>query len=247
MVAEGGDVWWTHSGFSDFAGQLVRAPGGRSPRPIHDGLFQPGGVQLGGRFVFYAEWTNSGSLRDEMRGRVLRIPRAGGDVTELATGLGLPTDTALTDRYLYWVDRRRDHVARVGRDGGGAEVIVEGLRGVSSALAAHDGEVFFGVPSGREVELRRFGERSARVDAVAMAPTEVRGLIAIEEGLLLSLWYGSGRVGEAVGFLPRGGDEVVELLPTGASPAVGPRHVYWTASLDGEPRLVRLCRDALPR
>ncbi|MEZ4339004.1 MAG: hypothetical protein R3B82_20495 [Sandaracinaceae bacterium] len=246
IVAEGGDAWWTQAGFSDFAGELVHARGGRSPRAIDDGLFQPGGVQLGARYVFYAEWTNSGSLRDEMRGRMLRIPRGGGDVTELATGLGLPTGTALTDRFLYWVDRRRNHVARVGRAGGEVEIVAADLGGVSSALAAHDGEVFFGVPTGREVEIRRFDERIDAVDVVATAPTEVRGLIAIEEGLLLSLWYGRDRIGEALGFLPRDGAEVIELLPSGSSPAVGPRHVYWTATGE-ESRLVRLCRDALPR
>ena len=49
----------------------------------HD-RFQPGGVYVDGGFVYYAEWTNSGSLRDEMRGRMLRMPAEGGSVGEVA-------------------------------------------------------------------------------------------------------------------------------------------------------------------
>jgi len=121
-VARGGQAWWTSAGLSDFAGELSWARSPDDTRVLDDGLFWPGGVQHDDDWLYYAEWTNSGSLRDEGRGRILRIAPDGGRPVELAAGLGLPTSTALAAEHVYWVDRRRNHVARVPRAGGAVEV-----------------------------------------------------------------------------------------------------------------------------
>lgn len=243
LVARDGEVWWTTSGSSDFAGRLLHAGRGGRVRALVDGLFQPGGVQHDGDAVYFAEWTNSGSLRDERRGRVLRVAPDGGAVRELAVELGLPRDTALDGDHVYWVDGRRDHVARVGRDGGAIEVVLE-RTALGGEIAARGGAVFVSRRlSSAGSELLRLDARTLDAAPLAAIGREVRGIEAIREGLLLVLWDGRGG-GSSVGLLPDGGREVRVLDPDGGSVAVDPTHVYWSRGGD-DPGLVRLCRSAL--
>lgn len=234
-------AWWAHSGRSDFAGEVVRVDRRDRTERLDDGLFQPGGVQYDGENIYYAEWTNSGSLRDEMRGRIFRMNASGGRRTTLAEGLGLPTDTALTGGYVYWVDRRRDHVARVPVDGGDIEIVADVLS-VRSALTADEGAVYF-------ADLRtlfRLDTETLDVQVMAELPTDSRGLVAHPQGVLIQLWYGSGRVGNALGFVPFGG-EFVELDASGSNPIVGNGRIYWNRNSDLDTVVVHVCDEWLAR
>jgi hypothetical protein len=76
----------------------------------------------------------------------------------------------------------------------------------------------------------------------------VRRIVGLQEGVLLSLFYGTGRVGNALGFVPRGQDRLIEIDSRGGYPAVGERRIYWespgfgTGMANG---LNRVCREYL--
>lgn len=240
MAAQDGDAWWTTPGLSDSTGQLVRSPQGSGATVLHGQLFQPGGLQVDATFVYYAEFTNSGSLRDERRGRVLRITRQGTNAVELATELGVVRHTALSGDHIYWSDWRRDHLARVRTDGTQTEeVVAEAARAI---LGSHGNHIYYAV----DTTLLRLDTQSLAIDMVATLPTGARRLLAFEEGVLLSLWYSEARVGDAVGFVPHGSSRVRELDPQGGYPAVGADRVVWSSvDEDGAPVLKQVCRDYL--
>jgi len=142
FVGERARAYWLTVGFGDTTGELRGwAAGGVST--LARGLFWPGSLHGAGEHFYFADGTNSGSLRDEMRGRVLRVRRGGGDVEVLAEALWLPTDIAVRRGFVYWVDSRRGELGRVPMEGGDPEILASGF-GTPRHVVARERELFFG-------------------------------------------------------------------------------------------------------
>lgn len=238
-VATGGQLFWASAGRSSFAGVVARADRSGGMEILAEGLFQPGALEHDGARLYFAEWTNSGRLADEMRGRVLAIDPGGGGLTELATGLGLPTDTALVAGHVYWVDRRRDHVARVPTSGGAVEIVAD-APGVWSALGGRGSEVFFATMAGRnQSELFALDADTLELRSLTVVDREIRGIVAVDGGLLMSLWDSSVG-GASIGWHAFGRDGYALLDEDAARVVVDAQRAYWSGGA-GPSRIARVC------
>lgn len=239
LVARDGMAWWTFAGARDFGGALIRAEG-RRDRTLDAGLFWPGGLHLDADALFYAEYTNSGSIRDEMLGRILRITTRGRDRRVLAERLGVPTDTALTGEHVYWIDSRRGHIARVSKDGGPVEIVRE----VSASELIGQGEfVYAVVRRGRDVAaLVRFDDVGGEEEIAQLPANEARGVAMWEDVVFIQLWNADGRVGNSLGWVRDG--IYREFAFGAANPVVGRRHLYFTSNAAFvDARVERVCLD----
>jgi hypothetical protein len=143
FVVDGARPVWLTVGFGDTTGELLAWFSGET-RTLARGFHWPGSLHLAGDHFYFADGTNSGSLRDEMRGRVLRIRRSGrGDVETLAQRLWLPTSIAVRGDFVYWVDTRRGELGRVRRSGGEPEIIASGFTEPRNLVAREPRGLFF--------------------------------------------------------------------------------------------------------
>lgn len=241
FTAREGNAWWSNSGFSDFDGQIVTASAERRrPRVLVDGLFQPGGVQHDGSFLYFAEWTNSGSLRDERRGRIVRMDPDGGGQRDLALELGLPAATAVAHEHVYWVDRRRDHVARAPSGGGAIEVMEADIT-VGGEMAARGEAVIYAVREGMRDEIAFF-EGDLGLRRLTLVDGEARGLAPTAHGLVIEVFDPTGDT--SLFFRPWAREALVPLDPDGRSPVADERRLYWQRE-GHDPSLIRVCIDWL--
>ncbi|MEM9068476.1 MAG: hypothetical protein AAGE52_08215 [Myxococcota bacterium] len=126
LLARGERAFWLTVGFGDTTGELRALRG--SVRSLASGLRHPDSLHFVDNEFYFAVGTNSGSLRDEGLGAIVRVNERGGSRRTLVDALGLPVAIAVGPTRVYWVDARRGQVGAVSRAGGGSEILLEGLR-----------------------------------------------------------------------------------------------------------------------
>jgi hypothetical protein len=221
VALRGDDVYWLVQGMGEYTGELRGIESGRF-RTLASGFFMPGSLHLVDGHFYFADGTNSGSIRDEGRGRALRVAEGGGDAQVLVEGLALPRSVAVGPANLYWVDLFRGQLGRVPRAGGAAEILLEGLNRPTD-LSLFDGALYFAADG---MVLRTDLDGRA-VETVADLGAEIRGLLVTDVGLFGELWDGSVGTSSLV-WAPPNGDppEVVEA--EGRAPVADATRIYWT-------------------
>jgi hypothetical protein len=180
FTAHGGEAWWATRG-SCFAGQIVRRS---APSRARAGERSSSGGDGTTDHVFFAEWTSDGRPGDDMRAASCAHGPDGRRQRDLATGLGLPTQTALSGDHIYWVDRDRRHVARIGKNGGEVEVVVDDVA-VFSVIASRGVAVFFAVATPVWNQVLTWDSTTGDIQVLAELGRD-RGITPTEHGLLPS-------------------------------------------------------------
>ena len=134
LAVDDATVYWTRGGGTE----VLRAPKGGGPAaPLLKGLKSPGGVAVDAAFVYVAETT--------WQGRVVKAPKAGGEIVAIATDQHHPTEVLVDDDAVYWIDAGSSSdgaVMRAAKAGGAPVVLADKLRR-PRGLALDGGSVYW--------------------------------------------------------------------------------------------------------
>jgi hypothetical protein len=134
LAVDDASVYWTRSGGTE----LQRAPkGGGAAEPILKGLKSPGGVAVDAGFVYVTE--------SAWQGRVIKAPKAGGEIVAIATDQRHPTEVLVDEAAVYWIDAGSSQdglVMKAPKAGGAPTVLADKLRR-PRALALDGGNVYW--------------------------------------------------------------------------------------------------------
>jgi hypothetical protein len=131
IVVDGGTVFW----LARNGGRLQTAPDADSAMTLAIASNLKGGSEI----AVDASSVYASTLGD---GRVVKVPRAGGDVVELYTGGGEIERLIASGDFVYFRDNKAGMIWRVAKSGGTALTLASGLTG-NSGITADDTGVYF--------------------------------------------------------------------------------------------------------
>jgi hypothetical protein len=134
LAVDDTSVYWTRA---DGTSVLHAAKAGGPAAPLLTGLKSPGGVAVDAGFVYVAETA--------WQGRVVKAPKAGGELVVLAAEQHHPTEVRVDEATVYWIDEGSSSdgaVMKAPKAGGPPTVLADKLRR-PRALALDEGHVYW--------------------------------------------------------------------------------------------------------
>ena len=227
VAVDGAGAYWTNSCSGAGCGVFAWPKAGGAPTQIATSPYADG-IAVDDTAVF---WIASNGPAAPT-GAVMRMPKAGGPVQQLVTGLEHPWSIALDDAFAYWTDEDAGTVGRVPKGGGPKETVASTSVGVW-ALAVDDARVYWSVYVPYTGFVGSAAKSGGATTMLAMGLDQPAGVAVDAESLYVAV-QGTGAPGSILKVSKGGGTAAIvatnQQRPSNV--AVDDACVYW-ANGDG--------------